>query len=360
MKKLFAFCALTATLSVAWAQETSCVQTLRLAQSTYEQGRLHELPGLLAACLKSGFTDEEKRQAYLLLTMSYIYLEEPEEADGAMLSLLQTDHFFEIDANVHPAEFIALYRKFRTQPLFRLGANIAPGLNFPSVVTDFAAGQMASGSGRYSPRIGTQFTLSFEKDFIESKHADPSERHYKLTIAPEISFAIRGFSYAGDFVPSDLNPEEPSATIETIQKINRIELNPLVKWNLKKAKLNPYLVAGPGISYLVTNTFTGTTTRRLGGEGTVSGADIDALSVGRPITFSGIVGIGGKARLGGVYVMAEVRYQHGLSNFINTDQRNNPELLYDYGLPMDDLRTNSTSVHLGILYAVFKPKKLIK
>ncbi len=361
MKKLVAFCFLTVTLSAAWAQETSCVQTLRLAQSTYEQGRLHELESLLKSCLdKNQFTTEERRQAYLLLTMAYIYLEEPEKADGAMLNLLQTDHFFEIDENVHPAEFIALYRKFRTQALFRLGGGIAPGLNFPTVVTDFGAGQIAPGSGRYSPRIGTQFTLSFEKDFIESKHVDPSDRYYKLTIAPEISFAIRGFSYAGDLFPNEINPEEPSTTIETIQKINRLELNPLVKWNLKKAKVNPYVVAGPGINYLLTNTFSGTTTQRLGGIGTVSGADIDALSAGRPVTFSGIIGIGGKARLGSVYVMAEVRYQHGFSNFINTDQRNNPELLYDYGLPMDDLQTNSASVHLGILYAVFKPKKLIK
>jgi len=95
------------------AQTTSCAQTIRLATSVYEQGRLHELPDLLKNCLNSGFTQQERVTAYKLLTLSYIYLEEPEKADESMLKLLETNPYFEINAAVDPAEFIALYNTFR-------------------------------------------------------------------------------------------------------------------------------------------------------------------------------------------------------------------------------------------------------
>lgn len=340
----------------AFGQDANCVQTLRLAQSTYEQGRLHELPGLLAGCLKSGFTDEEKRQAYLLLTMSYIYLEEPEEADGAMLKLLQTDHFFEPDDDVHPAEFISLYNKFRTKSLFRAGLALGPTLNMASVITDYSAGQAAGGSGKYSPRPGFQIGLVFEKDILERG----SEKPPLLTLAPEFNLALRGYSYSGTpFMDED--GVEPAATQEFIAKIQRFELNPLVKLNLKKSKWNPFIVAGPGVNYLTKNTFSGGNTKWTNEAGAVSGADLDIFkNTGKTISLSGIVGVGVRIRFGGLYGTFDVRWRQDVSNFINTSQRNIPEVQFDYAYPTDDFRLSTFSINLGVQYAYFNPKKLIK
>ena len=91
--------------TTTYAQLTSGAQTLRLARATYEQGRLHEIPSILESFLPK-FNRQEKVEAYKLLTLSYIYLEEPEKADAAMLSLLQTDHYFEVNLKDDPAEFI--------------------------------------------------------------------------------------------------------------------------------------------------------------------------------------------------------------------------------------------------------------
>src|SRR5436190_8360022 len=109
----------------AYSQTSNCTQTLRLMRSTYEQGRLHELGSQSEACLNApegkGFTKEEKRVAYRLITLSWIYLEEPEKADESMLNLLNASHFYEINKAVDPAEFIALFNKFRHDPIFRYG-----------------------------------------------------------------------------------------------------------------------------------------------------------------------------------------------------------------------------------------------
>ena len=89
----------------AFAQQTSCAQNLRLARATYEQGRLHEVPTYVQSCIQNGST-QEKVEAYKLLCLSYIYLEEPEKADQAMLNILQTDNYFTVDPASDPAEFV--------------------------------------------------------------------------------------------------------------------------------------------------------------------------------------------------------------------------------------------------------------
>src|SRR5688572_13888746 len=133
MTKIFFLAAFLGFLTIASFGQ-SCTQTLRLAQSTYEQGRLHEVPTILKKCLdEGGFTDTEKVNAYKILINSYIYLEEPELADETMLKLLEADHFFKVNEAVDPAEFIALYKTFRVDPLFRIGFKVGPTATMPAI-----------------------------------------------------------------------------------------------------------------------------------------------------------------------------------------------------------------------------------
>ena len=121
MRKIVGFIlfSLLAFSNQVFGQAASCTQVLRLVQSTYEQGRLHELEALMAVCLKNGFDEQQKVTAYKYQTLAFIYLEEPEKADESMLALLNTGqagHFFKPNDAVDPAEFIALWKKFRRDP----------------------------------------------------------------------------------------------------------------------------------------------------------------------------------------------------------------------------------------------------
>ncbi|MFM8913274.1 MAG: hypothetical protein ACKOE6_10230, partial [Flammeovirgaceae bacterium] len=133
----------------------NCAQTLRLARSTYDQGRLHELPALMRDCLdpnkKDGFTKQEKVEAYKLLTMSYIYLEEPEKADSSMLLLLKTDPYFLPNENVDPQEFLGLYKTFRTDPVYRIGLKAGVGLTQANVINSVA---VTAGESKYEFQVG--------------------------------------------------------------------------------------------------------------------------------------------------------------------------------------------------------------
>lgn len=94
MKRLLPFLILILISSESFAQLTSCAQTLRLARSTYEQGRLHEIPALLEKCLTGGFSQQEQVEAYKLLCLSYIYLEEPVKASIYCISFLLLSSYF--------------------------------------------------------------------------------------------------------------------------------------------------------------------------------------------------------------------------------------------------------------------------
>lgn len=334
------------------AQTTSCAQTLRLARSTYDQGRLHELPDLLKNCLENGFTKAEKVEAYKFLALSYTYLEEPDQADAAMLNLLRTDHFFEVNEAVDPAEFIALYKTFRSKPIFNIALKVGPNVTLPSVIDNYYVGNASPGEGKYTQQIGFFFGAAFEKSlFTKSKSKFLSE----LTLAPEVFYATRGFKYTNQAVFVTDDKEGSAANALAIYKQTWIDLNLIVQYKIKKSILNPYVGIGPGASYIL-NATNQLTLVPLSGS-TVSGPNVDVTNSYRPIVFS-VIGLAGiKIKLGSIYITTEVRYQYGLMNLIDPDKRTNDEATFDYASTFNNFRQSNAGVTVGASIPIFSPRK---
>src|SRR5688572_13334809 len=222
---------------------TSCVQTLRLARATYEQGRLHEIEGQLKPCLDGGFTKDEKQlevEAYKLLCLSYIYLEEPEKANEAMLNILKKDHDFQINTAVDPAEFVGLYNTFRSKPLFSVGVTFGPNATIPNVTENYSVGGSSAGEGKYSPKVNIQIGLVFEKQLFG-----------KFTAAPELSFSNRSFTYTNpNLFLSDVNGASVANQTGDIKQ-TWLDLNLLMQYKLGKGILNSYVGFGPNVGMLV-------------------------------------------------------------------------------------------------------------
>jgi hypothetical protein len=344
-------------ITQAFAQASNCTQVLRLIRTTYEQGRLHEVPGLADGCLKGvgaqGFSKEEKKEAYRYLTLSYIYLEEPEKADEMMVQLLNTDHFYEPNKEVDPAEFIALYNKFRHDPLYRLGLKFGLNLTQPVVTNYYNVGSAGAGQGGYSMSPSFQVYGVFEKDFFRKA---PWKN---IVLAAELGYVSRGYTYSNDQLALSDDKGEPISNQEFIFSQQFLDLNVIAQYKLKSSvTLQTYVGGGPGISYLLSSSNLANTV--LGNDFTVTGNAVDDTESYNKLLVSLNLVAGIKYKFGEVYLTAEARYQMGFTNLVNQESRTNPEIAFDYQGRYNDYRINTMAVSIGIIYPHFKPLKLIR
>ncbi len=350
-------------LSVGYSQNTSCTQTIRLIRAQYEAGRLHELPQLASGCLnprpgQQGFTKEEKREAYRYLTLAYIYLEEPDSADINMLKLLETDHFYSINETIDPAEFIALYKKFRTKPIFRYGLKVGVNTTQPNTLQYYNVGSKAGGAGKYGMAVGFNAMLAFEKDL--------KGKFEKFVLAPEIAYVSRTFNYANSNLNfADQNPDSTVSTQLFVFSQQWLDFNGIVQYRMK-TRQDPqdfyvYFGAGPGISYLLSSKNQASTSYGTGSNGyTVTGQQVEDTGSFNSLVYSAVLTAGLKKRIGEIYVTADIRYQIGLSNVVNTASRTNQVIGFDYAGSYNNYRMNNVMVQIGVLFPRFVPKKLVK
>lgn len=353
---------LVACVSTSFSQTTAnCTQVLRLMQTIYEQGRLHELPNLADGCLNAaegkGFTKEEKREAYRILTLAYIYLEEPEKADESMLKLLETAHFYEVNQSVDPAEFVVLYNKFRHDPLFRYGLKVGGNMTFPSATQYQNVGSTAGGQGTYNISGSIQIMAMFEKDFPKI--------HKMLVLAPEIGWVSRSYGYENpNLGVGDGGTVGTGAISNQVFAIKQswLDLNAIVQYKLENTiQRQLYVGLGPGASMLLSSSNQATTDIGTGAQKySVTGPSVDDKESYNKFVFSVTALVGAKLKVGELYLNADVRYQYGLNNVVNGATRTNPEIAFDYWGQYNDYRMSNFMVHIGALIPHFSPKKLIK
>ncbi len=348
-------------VSVSFAQDLNinCTQTLRTARNTYDQGRLHEIPEILKKCLATGFSETERIEALKILVQTYIYLEEPGEADKAMLSLLESDHFFIPNKTVDPIEFQNLWSKFRYNPVWRAGVKVGLTTGSIAPTKNYYVWESSMGKGKYTSSVGFQATGVFEKDLGR-----------KFVAAPEISFSSYKFDYTNNYPLAVEDAENGKGLVLTnsVQQ-SRLNLNLLFQYkpivnddpaqNLI-AKFIPYISIGPSINNLMssTSTLTANVTELQTGE------SVDSKDYYSKLNYSLIVAVGAKLRIGGLYLTGDIRYQYGLNNLADAKHRYysyGDAIGYsDYGYVENDYRLSQISFNLGILYPRFSPKKLIK
>jgi hypothetical protein len=340
-------------------------QTLRLAQSIYEQGRLHELPTLKGMFPKdiAGYSKSEQVNAYRILTLAHIYLEEPDSADVSMLRLLNADHFYEPNAQVEPAEFMGLYRTFRTKPVFGIGLKFGGNFTQPLLNKIYYVSGSPPGHGKYASKFGIQVGLVFEKE-IFARSKNPLLK--RLIFTPEVMYTNRTFSYSNSELQSlDGSGNENTNILSQTVKLKQtyLDINPVFQLRKKKPSLlNPYYGFGPGVSYLLAATNTMQTQRIVTGDATTSGAivgpDVTMTSAFRKIVPSLIASAGLKYRFGSIYLMAELRVQYGLMNPVNPSKRTVTSAVFDYNYALPDYKPLNLTANIGFVFPYFNPVKL--
>jgi hypothetical protein len=320
-----------------------CAQTLRLAQSIYEQGRLHELPALLQKCISDGtFTDAEKVTAYKLLTLTYIYLEEPVKADENMLNLLRTDTEFAPNNNVDPAEFVALWKTFRTWPIYRIGGKLAAVASQPTVISaDYAD----DGANTYSTNFGFSGSIAGEIPL--------TGKYRKFTLAPELSFQLLAFD----------KENKDADTVRHTPGTERhawLSLPVMLQYSLyqnENTLTEYYVAAGLSFDYLLSASVRITSYREY--HSPVAEDNIKIKDQRNKINSGVLVAAGYKRKFGKGFLVAELRYKIGLQPMLGKeDTYANSVLVFDDKSVDGIFKVNTLSLSVGYVLNRYNPKKL--
>lgn len=341
------------TFSVsAFAQTANPAQTLRLARATYEQGRLHEVPQQLHDGIIAKMTKQEKVEAYKILCLSYIYLEESDKADQAMLNILRTDPYFKINKEVDPAEFVALYGTFRTLPIFRVGGKLGVDAGRPNVKENVTAGDLESDS-KYKPMIGINFGLLADKPLSE-----------RLNLHAEILYSQKKFGLTQVFSRFDggtgENFQNETEAIESQTWLSlplAVQYKPFGGNSKFNEKFNPYVSAGVTIDYLLAAKITGEQIRD--GQSSVQEKSFEFKPSRNSMNISVAAAVGIKLRAAGGYIVTEVRYLHGLTKLSSKESAfENQEITWELNYADPVFKLSSLGISAGYIQNIFNPKKL--
>jgi hypothetical protein len=334
------------SFSIFAQTEPTPAQKLRLARATYEQGRLHEIPAQLDDRVIPGWSKSEKVEAYKILCLSYIYLEEPDKADEAMLNILRTDPYFEVNEAIDPAEFVALYRTFRTRPIYRIGAKLGVNASRPNVIESVSAVELAKGS-EYKFLVGFQFGATADLPITK-----------KLTLHGDLLFQQKKFNLKLE-VDRGVNEENEELTnsFEGDETQTWLSLPITVEYKFLEKKINPYVGAGVSIDYLLSSKITSQRARENETSIEEKSFDFKPQRNAFNISVAGVAGV--KLRMAGGYFVAEARFIYGLTQ-VSTKETSyeNTQYALEQGYADSVYKLTSVVVTGSYIQNIFNPKKL--
>jgi iron complex outermembrane receptor protein len=131
-----------------WSQ-TECGQiALEKGQKCFETGRFDELVSLIAPCLEEGFTKDEQIQAYRLLALSHMAIDDIDAARKMIEEILKLDPFYTSNLMFDPPRYVQLIESMR-KPVTSLvtASRLVEPVNESPVPVVVITEEMITGSG---------------------------------------------------------------------------------------------------------------------------------------------------------------------------------------------------------------------
>ena len=354
-------------------------QKLLIAERDYDAGRLVNIVdnisgGFEKSLGEKGYTREEKIRALKLITKVYIFMDNESKSDEYMIKLLRADKEHDLDPKVDPAELYDLYRKFRSQPIFRIGLRVGVNKSYPNIINTFGTGNTGIVSKIYngvgeSPNEASVNGGSGTGFFINAM----AERYLDWGLEVGLGLEFRNSQYSvdnyityGDSLQvNGISEIAQFAVLSTMvthqQSFFRVPL--LLRYNFKYDSDNsfvPYIAAGASYDYLLDAKYlegnrTGGTEYKFDSD--LSLKDLDLIAKNN---FSVFACLGLKMRIKTHFLTLEAKFNKALLNYINPNNRwsNNPLSTYDLAFVEDDFSLDMLSFSFGYTYSIYNPQKL--
>jgi hypothetical protein len=354
------------------AQTMDCEQTIAYATEEFNAGHFYSIPSILNDCLKS-FSREQRQRAFLLLTQTYLLLDDPIGAQKSYLEILLANPEFIADDQLHAIDIVYLSKKFTATPIFSwlvsAGTNVSP----VRVIRDLEVGGIMVGEEsreKYYLRPGYHVAAAGEFSYNENLNLRLGIEYLHTTYR----------SLSEDF------------QLDTKQFIDRqswINFPLYVSIADQFGRYRPYGFVGYSVSWMLNDrgsiALEKVTRKELAsgeGENTEKKIELEKLEVQSPdlnlikrrnrLNHSVIFGAGLKYKIGLDFVFVELRYSIGLKNIADA---NNMYASYSYGpttpewvktfeptgafTHVDDyFRLDNLAISFGFLRPLYKPREL--
>ncbi len=352
---------------LGFGQVSDCELILNQASDEFNAGHFYGISSILAPCMNK-FTREQRQRANLLLTQTYLLLDNPEEAENSYLKLLQANPEFAVDESRDPIDVVYLSKKFTADPIFsiqaKIGMNTAPVQVIQHV---YITGSQAK--TKYKLQPGWQVGVGGEWHIRN-----------EISLNAEAIYMAAGFK-ANKTAFSDVNSED---FLEIIDRQNWLIVPISVKYSVAQGKYRPYGYTGVSFDLLFSDKAQITTNNRsFQGNATIEtiaeSPTIDFSYRRNKVNRSFFVGGGLKVKFKLDYVFVDLRYSLGLTNLLkseaqylnysgNIDPTNNTsselqdsgDPAYRYWYTDDNFRIDNLAISVGYIKPLYKPRKLKK
>jgi hypothetical protein len=341
----------TSMLSVQLcAQGNTCEEQLNAAAAEFEAGRFYGIPGMLKPCIDNGFSREQRQRAFLLLTQTYLLLEDPIGADNSYLEVLRANPEFLADTARDQIEVVYLSKRFTAAPTFSIYGKIGGNTSIARVIERvYTYGDGGSSSDHYSLRPGWQLGVGGDWNFFD-----------RISLSSELNFSFTAYQRkrSGIFGKD---------VLESTDQQMWLSIPVFLKYTDNIGKVRPYGYAGYSLNLLVSDRLKVTYENR---DANTASDNINTETYESPnrnfvenrnrLNHAIVVGGGVRLKTGLNYWFADLRYSIGLTNIVKEDAVFNTDEVYRSGHVDDFLRLDNLSISFGYVHPLYKPRKLKK
>lgn len=321
----------------AKAQTDSCIVNLKNASTSYDGGEYDAAIRLLKSSLdKCNLDKQEKIEAYKLLILSYLKVDNLEEADKAAGQIMKIDPYYKPDKFKDDPRLSGLFEKYKPAPVFRMGISGGINTSYATAVNTYyiTHPDETQGVGEYNSKSGFQLGLSAEYCLYRD-------------LWMELGFGFRQSNY--QHILNDVN----GATIDYSEQLSYFDLPVSLKYYFLKGALKPYLEGGANLSFLSEAI---STTKRDEEQDL-----IDRTAMRNDFMGGWFGGAGAVYSIKGLNIFAGARYIY-YSEYVNKEGTRNddPVNTFKYNYIDDDFRLDYLEINAGVSYNLSYKNQKIK
>lgn len=349
----------------AQAQD-ECELALNRATEEFDAGHLQSIPSILGKCLEKNQNREWRQRAFLLLSETYLLLEDPFGAEKSYLEVLRANPEFIADEKRDPIDLVYLSSKFTATPIFTLFAHTGSNISIIRTILD----RDPSGTPQQRNLIRPGFQLGAGGDWNYNDN---------LSLTLEGNYVFSSYKQrTTDIYGRDLR--------EVLDKQSWLKVPISVKYASSVGKFRPYGYFGLSVDLILADRITVryldqdiNPTADTPGETTSKEKESPVIKISPKRNFlnrSMFMGGGVKYKVNLDYIFVDLRYSFGLTNLVDEENRfynyrkvsdktskefqDTGDLFTRYAYVDDFFRMDNLYLSIGYIHPLYKPRKLKK